>query len=256
MIMSADTVIKASEIPRIQHNEAMAITAVENQRLWELLIKIKPDEWSLPTDCTRWDVRAIAVHLIATAEAQGSVVEFLRQATAGRKLMEEIGGIFPVDGLNEAGLRARSHLKPAELPDRWTTVAAKGLHARSRMPRPIRALPVLRLAPHFWKPIGYLYDMGFTRDVWMHRVDISRAIGRIFDATAEHDGRIVADIIAEWATTHSDSFTIKLTGPSGGTYVRDTARAGDCLEVNAIDCCRILSGRGTPVGVLHHPLFL
>jgi uncharacterized protein (TIGR03083 family) len=256
MIMSADTVIKASEISRIQHDEAMAITAVENQRLWELLIKIKPDEWSLPTDCTRWDVRAIAVHLIATAEAQGSVVEFLRQATAGRKLMEEIGGIFPVDGLNEAGLRARSHLKPAELPGRWTTVAANGLHARSRMPRPIRALPVLRLAPHFWKPIGYLYDMGFTRDVWMHRIDISRAIGRIFDATAEHDGRIVADIIAEWATTHSDPFTIKLTGPAGGTYVRDTTRAGDCLEVDAIDCCRILSGRGTPVGVLHHPLFL
>src|SRR5512132_2359596 len=69
------------------------------------------------------------------------------------------------------------------------------------MPRAIRALPVLRLAPHLWKPIGYLYDMGFTRDVWMHRVDISRAIGRNFHATSEHDGRIVADIIAEWATT-------------------------------------------------------
>jgi hypothetical protein len=111
------------------------------------------------------------------------------------------------------------------------------------MPRPIRALPVLRLAPHFWKPIGYLYDMGFTRDVWMHRVDISRAVGRNFHATPEHDGRIVADIIAEWTTTHSDPYTLKLTGPAGATFVRDPADPGDYLEVDAIDCCRILSGR-------------
>jgi hypothetical protein len=77
--MSTEMVIKASEIPRIKHDEAMAITAAENRRLWELLIDIKPNEWSLPTDCTRWDVRAIVVHLIAAAEAQASVVEFVRQ---------------------------------------------------------------------------------------------------------------------------------------------------------------------------------
>jgi hypothetical protein len=36
MIMTADTMIKTGEIRRIQHDEAMAITAVENRRLWEL----------------------------------------------------------------------------------------------------------------------------------------------------------------------------------------------------------------------------
>jgi hypothetical protein len=51
--MSTEMVIKASEIPRIKHDEAMAITAAENRRLWELLIDIKPDKWSLPTGCTR-----------------------------------------------------------------------------------------------------------------------------------------------------------------------------------------------------------
>ena len=254
--MSTEMVIKASEIPRIKHDEAMAITAAENRRLWELLIDIKPDEWSLPTDCTRWDVRAIVVHLIAAAEAQASVVEFVRQTMAGRKLMEEIGGIYPVDGMNEAGLRARSHLTPGELPDRWTRVAAEALGFRRRMPAPIRALPLLRLDKGLWKPLGYLYDIGFTRDVWMHRVDLSRATGRTFIATAQHDGRIVADIIAEWATTHTDPFTLKLTGPAGGTYLRESADPGDRLKVDAIDCCRILSGRGTPVGVLHHPLLL
>ena len=117
---------------------------------------------------------------------------------------------------------------------------------------PDRSAPLLRLAPKYWKPLGYLYDIGFTRDAWMHRVDLSRAISRTFHATATHDGRIVADIIAEWATTHQDPFTLNLTGPAGGIYSRDPAPTGDRIDMDAIDCCRILSGRGTPVGVLHH----
>jgi hypothetical protein len=56
----------------------MAITAVENYRLWELLIDIKPDEWTLPTDCTRWDVRAIVVHLIALLRLDLGIVEAAR----------------------------------------------------------------------------------------------------------------------------------------------------------------------------------
>jgi hypothetical protein len=44
---------------------------------------------------------------------------------------------------------------------------------------------------------------------------------------------------------HADPFTLKLTGPAGGTYAQDTTSAGNCIEVDAIDCCRILSGRGT-----------
>ncbi len=222
--MTAETAIQVGTIPRIHHDEAMAITAEENRRLSELLVDIKPDQWSLPTDCTRWDVRAIVVHLIASAEAQASAIEFVHQAVVGSRLTKQIGGIYPVDGLNEAGLRARSHLTLAELPQLWSSTAAKALHARRRMPRPIRALPLLRLAPNMWKPLGYLYDIGFTRDVWMHRVDLSRAIGRTFDATAEHDGRIVADIIAEWAATHNDPFTLNLTGPAGGGPIAETLR--------------------------------
>jgi uncharacterized protein (TIGR03083 family) len=254
--LNEQTLIRANTIARIQHDEAMAITAVENQRLAALLADVQNEQWSLPTDCTRWDVRDIVVHLIASAEAQASPRELVRQMAAGPKMMAEIDGIYPVDGLNEASLRARGHLTPAELPTRWNAVAAAALQKRRRMPRFTRALPILRLAPGLWKPVGYLYDMGFTRDVWMHRVDISRAIGRPFEATADHDGRVVADIIAEWATTHTDPFNLHLTGPAGGTYVRDPRAGISGLELDAIEACRILSGRATPTGVLNHPLML
>ena len=43
-----------------------------------------------------------------------------------------------------------------------------------------------------WQPLAYLFDMGFTRDVWMHRIDIARAAGIPPELTPGHDGRIVA----------------------------------------------------------------
>lgn len=253
--MTEEAVIQANTVPRIKHDEAMVITEVENARLGELLAHVEPEQWALPTDCTRWDVRAVVVHLIASAEAQASPAEMIRLARAGSKLMAEIDGVHSVDGINEAAIRARTHLRPDELPARWDPVSAKALRARQRMPAVIRALPLLKLAPKVWKPVGYLYDMGFTRDVWMHRVDVSRAIDRPFLATSDHDGRIVADIIAEWATTHTDPFCLRLTGVAGGTYVRDADQA-DGIDIDAIDCCRVLSGRGEAGGVLRHPLLL
>ena len=46
-----------------------------------------------------------------------------------------------------------------------------------------RALPVLPigtgLGVHIgWQPVSYLFDMGFTRDVWMHRIDVAHAAQR------------------------------------------------------------------------------
>ena len=58
--MIKGTVIQASTIPPIKHDEAMAITEVENDRLGEVLADVTPEQWTLPTDCTRWDVRAVA----------------------------------------------------------------------------------------------------------------------------------------------------------------------------------------------------
>jgi uncharacterized protein (TIGR03083 family) len=252
--MTAETVVPVAEIPRIGHDEAMAITAEENHRLQQAIDTIDGESWREPTDCTRWDVRDIVVHLVASAEAQASQVEFGRQMWRGRKLTAEIGGVHWVDGLNEAQLRARTHLTDSELPTLWASTSQRALRTRKAMPRPVRALPILHLAPRVWKPLGYLFDIGFTRDVWMHRIDLARALHRPFTATADHDRRIVADIVAEWSTTHSDPFTLHLTGPAGGVYGRTTEPDDEVVEIDAIDCCRILSGRGTPTGVLRHPL--
>ena len=69
-----------------------------------------------------------------------------------------------------------------------------------------------------WR-MGYLLDVILTRDPWMHRVDIARATGREMVLTPEHDGRIIADVVAEWARRHGQPFTLTLTGPAGGEFV-------------------------------------
>ena len=86
--------------------------------------------------------------------------------------------------------------------------------------------------------------MGFTRDVWMHRVDIARATGQTMVLTAEHDGRLVADLVAEWATTHGEPFTLELDGTAGGTYVSGTG--GEHVQIDAVEFCRVALGTCAP----------
>jgi hypothetical protein len=109
-------------------------------------------------------VRAIVIHLIAQAEAQASVVEFVRQTMAGRKLMEEIGGTYSVDGMNEAGLRARSHLTPGELSDRWSRVAAEALRFRRGSPVGVLHHPLHKIAAEDFVELDPIPDQPPGRD--------------------------------------------------------------------------------------------
>jgi hypothetical protein len=90
------------------------------------------------------------------------------------------------------------------LPEARQRHSAAALRARRRMPAPLLALPVLPIGTGLgvdigWQPISYLFDMGFTRDLWMHRIDIADAAGVPLDLDPEHDRRIVADLVAEWS---------------------------------------------------------
>lgn len=247
----------AAQIAPIGHAEAMAITETENARLLSLLTGLTDEQWAAPTDCTGWSVRDIAVHLIGSAHGQANPVEFARQALVCRRLTKEIGGHHWVDGLNEAQLRARAGMTPEQVPDEWQRHSAAALKARRRMPAPVRALKLLPigtgLGVHIgWQPLGYLFDIGFTRDVWMHRVDIAHAAGVEPEVTAEHDGRLIADILREWASRHGQPFDLTLTGPAGGRYV--AGQGGEPQSVDAVEFVRILAGRAEGPGVLQHKL--
>jgi hypothetical protein len=70
--------------------------------------------------------------------------------------------------------------------------------------------------------------------------------------TADHDGRLVADIVAEWAEVHGQSFELVLDGPAGGKFTQGVG--GERVEIDALSFIRTLSGRLPGAGVLSHPL--
>lgn len=70
--------------------------------------------------------------------------------------------------------------------------------------------------------------------------------------TPEHDGRIAADLVVEWGRRHREPFRLVLEGPAGQTLVQGTG--GEELDIDAVEFCRVLSGRGTGSGLLRHKL--
>lgn len=245
--------VDVTTIQRIGHAEAMQITAVENRKFLEQLRSLTGEDWSTPTACARWDVRAVAAHIVGSAAGQISPREFLRQVRAGRPVVKEIGAQYWWDGMNEVQVRERAQLTTDELITEWERNAERARVARSKLPRVIAHLPLLNLpAPVGRQPVGYLFDVGFTRDVWAHRMDIAVATGLPMDLDHEHDGRIVADIVTEWAATHGEPFVLELSGPAGGAFT--AGAGGEAVSMDTLDFIAILAGRSQGTGLLRHTL--
>jgi uncharacterized protein (TIGR03083 family) len=251
--MTTMPVTPVASIPRISHDEAMPIAAREYDAFVDLLRALDDDDWSRPTDNDEWDVRATALHVLGATAANASMREMAHQMFAGRKLYKQIGANrwhHWVDGINEVQIRERATVTNAELVAAFAAVAPKAVAGRKRLPAPVRALRVVDLPAPYTKrqPLGWLTDVCYTRDTWMHRVDITRATGTPMVLTAAHDGRLVADMVAEWATLHTDPFDLELTGPAGGHYRRGDG--GEHVTVDAVDYVRVISMRAPGTGVL------
>ncbi len=237
---------------RINRKEARRLAEDEFARFAELTASLTEEEWAMPTDCTSWDVRKMALHVLGSADAQASVREFAHQMRRGMPLNKQIESHHWVDGMNELQIRERQHLSNAELVVQLKEVGPKAVKGRWGTPPPMRYLPVPFGPPVGWEPLKYLLDVGFTRDVWCHRIDVCCATGRPMHLMAEHDGRLVADIVAEWASTHGEPFELVLQGPAGGEFTQGDN--GERVEIDALDFIRTLSGRIPGSGVLSHPL--
>lgn len=195
-----------------------------------------------PTELPGWDVKAIACHVLGEAESY-RIREALHQVIAGRK---HANGRAVVDGMNDVQIADRAHLTPAEILGRLDAAAPRFRQFRARLPAPMRAIRVPN-PPYGWLRLGHLMDVVYTRDRWLHGVDICRAIGRAYEVDPDHDGRIVADVVAEWAAIHGQSYRLVLDGPSGGVFERGD---GEEHHLDAVEFCRTVSGRERGTGLL------
>ena len=237
--------------PRLDHDVAMKLAAVEYDRVVSQLRSLDADDWSRQTDCPDWDVRALACHMLGMAEMAASLREQLRQMRKAKRA----GGVF-IDALTALQVSEREHLSPQQIVERFAEVAPRAARGRRRTPVFVRrrAMPDEQPvgsktdSPQERWTFGFLIDVILTRDPWMHRTDISAVTGKDLVLSADHDGVLVDDVVQEWAQRHGQPFNLVLTGPAGGEWSRGS---GDPrLELDAVQFCRALCGRGPAEGLL------
>ena len=241
--------LNVEQVPGITHREWAVLGVTEYERVIDLLRSLTPDEWAAPTACPPWDVRAMAGHMLGMAEGQARVREFVRMARAASATVKRDGGAW-IDALTDLQVREHASMTPAELIARFAEVVPAAVRARRRTPAPLRRGVRMKQDPPFERErfsLGYILDTLSTRDPWTHRLDISRAIGRPMVLTPEHDGRLIADVVAEWAGRHGRSFSLTLTGIAGGQWSSGTG--GETIEMDALEFCWTLSGRAPGSGL-------
>jgi uncharacterized protein (TIGR03083 family) len=244
------TAIPVDHIPPLAHEEAMRLAQTEYQHLIELVDHLAPEDWTRLTDCTGWDVTAVLAHVLGMLELNADPAEATRQGEAAHQRATATGESW-IDALTALQVADRAHLGPAQLATALRTAAPQSLAARRQATAEERAT-VFNPGPPFdeeWTR-GYLTDVIHTRDPWMHRIDICRATGGELTLTPDHDGRIVADVVAEWARRHGQPCTVVLDGPAGGIYTQ--GEGGARLHLDAVQFCRALSGRGPAEDLLAH----
>lgn len=244
------TTTAVATIPTIDHTEGVRLGEEAYRRLVDDFAALGADDWALPTDCTGWTVRDLGGHLLGNLRAAASVRELTRQQViAVRRAKADGGG--PVDHMTALQIEDAAELSTAELVGELQRMVPKAVAGRRRIPAPMRRWPKVKVEmgsiSERWS-MGYLVDVILTRDAWLHRVDLARAVGRQLELDPSHDGRIVADIAAEWARRHGQPVELVLTGPAGGTFVQATG--GPRLELDAVEFCRIVSGRAEGTGLL------
>jgi uncharacterized protein (TIGR03083 family) len=240
-------------IEPIGHAEAMRLLAVELDRTLDLLRSLSDDGWKAPTDCPDWNVHQMYLHVLGACESGASLRENIDQMRAAMKYRRQNGG--PLEAaLSAVQVGARSDIGPERLVDRLAEVAPATVRQRTKLPRGVRMLKMTVDGPvHEKWALGYLVDVIYLRDLWMHRVDAARATGVALELTAAHDGRIVADVVAEWARRHEQPFSLALAGPAGGSFVGMDGADGaavPAIEMDAVEFCRVLAGRGAGTGLL------
>jgi uncharacterized protein (TIGR03083 family) len=245
MISSA---VAVEAIAPLGHDEAMTLAGAEYDRLLAVVDELHDDDWSRPTDCVGWDVKAMLGHILGALELQADPNERTRQLAAAAAAAAQTGGLR-LDAMTALQVSEHAGLSTIALRRALHDAAPRGLAARSATTQAMRDTPYDPALPgeSGWT-VGYLYDVILTRDPWIHRIDICRATGREPVLSADHDGRIVADVLADWARRHGQPFALTLSGPAGGAYIAGSG--GDDLHLDAVEFCRILSGRAPSSGLL------
>ncbi|MBK8137202.1 MAG: maleylpyruvate isomerase family mycothiol-dependent enzyme [Anaerolineae bacterium] len=254
--MTASPVQHGAAIPALTRHEAKGMSAEELRRFTVLIESLSDADWGQPTACTLWTVKDIVAHQAAHVLSFTSLSSFLSQVSPARTRPYTQKGMSFLDAMNQAQVDLRISRSPVELIAEIRDASDRSLKGRDRIPGFLRA-PVLPM-PGLDQPrsLGYLFDIIYTRDMWMHRLDICRAIGRAMPQDSTHDRRTVALIVRDLALKSKQglqgrSAILTLVGAAGGSYrIGSDAAPTTTIEMDALEFCVLTSGRDKAADIL------
>lgn len=216
----------------------MQIGTAQNDAFLAMLGGLSQEAWATPTECAPWTVKDVAAHVLGEAEGYASLRELRRQASMSKKRKAEFGN--RVNALNQIQVDDRAHLSTAELLTRLGTALPKFIARRELLGRAGKVVPFYDPSIIGFANVRYLMDTVYARDVFMHRADVCRALGREFESIPE-DKALISDVVRDWARRARPDMRLELEGPGGGSF--EMGSGATTVTIDAVDFCRIMSGR-------------
>ena len=246
---------EAASIPSLTHIEAAEMATVELERFLACVEALAPADWDQSTACPLWNVRQVVAHVTGAAASYARWSQFKRQHSPFVQRPYRQAGFSLLDAINQIQVDDRTIATPAELLAELREVGPRAIATRKRLPAIVRAvrLPLLGVAP-----IGYVTDLIYTRDMWMHRLDICRATGREMVQTPRHDGRITTLVVRDLARKLTpklagQAVVYELMGIAGGCWsLGENASPIARITMDVLDFHLKASGRLPAIELASH----
>ncbi|MGE5373604.1 MAG: maleylpyruvate isomerase family mycothiol-dependent enzyme, partial [Bacteroidota bacterium] len=234
-------IVSALDIPYVTAEEAFSLLQTELKRFMDLIEALPPRDWSLPTACTAWNVQAVVAHQAGGYLSGTGYGEMIRQYSRIRP------GRLPEDAINELQVKERARRTHQELIAELHQVGPAAIKNWAYGFRLLKPIPFPHALAGMLK-VRHLMWVIHSRDTWMHRLDICRAVGRPFQQTPEHDGRInqlvVLDASRELTRRlKGRGMIVNLSGTAGGRWRIGRGEPQAQLEMDVLDFNLFVSGR-------------
>jgi uncharacterized protein (TIGR03083 family) len=229
----------------------MSMAKLELERFLAVVTSLSDDDWEKPTACTLWSVRQVVAHVTGACASSARWSEFKRQGNSKVQRPYRARGLSFLDSMNQIQVDDRASAIPAALIDELQRVGPRAIATRARLPWLLRVLRVPLPALGGLVPIGYLTDLIYTRDMWMHRLDLCRATGHEMVMTSGHDGRIVALVMRDLekklaSKLRTTSIVYHLSGSIGAVWqLGAKVPPAATIQIDVLDFNLLASGRLT-----------
>ena len=115
---------KSPYVSALDRDIAMRLAAAEYDRVVATLERLTPEQWATPTDCTGWDVRAMAGPCLGMTRMAASMREPIRQQLAAQRRSKREGGLM-IDALTALQVEEQASLSAEEVVQRMRTFGPK-----------------------------------------------------------------------------------------------------------------------------------